>query len=120
MTPLRNRTIEVRRLHVSSVGSELARILRISRTVIADSASINRAYFAVQFARVCHLDELWRDSLEVLSEQALDEHVKDKHQYAGIDEELDMPENESTSKSCITGPNDDDICRMIQGDHVED
>lgn len=44
----------------------------------ADSTPMVETDFAAQSGRARHVDDLWRAHIDVLLEQAVDEHVEDK------------------------------------------
>lgn len=56
---------------VSSVGSELKRILRNLSVATADSKATSEADLPAQIAQICRVDNLWLGYLHVLLEHAL-------------------------------------------------
>lgn len=76
--------------HVSHEHSEPERIIRNRKADTADSTPWSEVDFAAQFARTSRVDSLWRDDLDVLPEQSVDEHAEDDSHYEGIDKKIDM------------------------------
>lgn len=46
----------------------------------------------------------------------MNSHVEDEPQIEGVDDEDEMPENESTCESRYEEPTNDDVCRVMQDD----
>lgn len=113
MTLLSDRTTETVNTHVSLVGSALTLILRNSKAVISDSLPINEPNFAAQCSLALLVHDVIGDNLDVQLEQALGQQVEDKPQHEGIDEEVDMYENESTNESGYAKSTHDNVCHII-------
>lgn len=99
---------------IGPVGSEPERILWISRAATVASTPIVETDFAAQFTWARCVEVILRDILNVLSEQAVDDHVEDDPHYESIVEEEPMPENELSNESGYSGPTYDDVGRLIR------
>lgn len=98
---------------VASVGSEPERILGNLTAATTDSTPITETVFAAQFARARRVDDLWWDELDVLHEQAMDDHVENQLDSDGIDEDEAMPEDDSSNESGYSWPTHDSVRRFF-------
>lgn len=85
-------TIRSHNWHVTPVGSELKRILRNTRTASAHCTPILDDGFGTQLARVVRINGLWWDNVDVMLEQAVNDHAEDETLDDGIGKEETMPE----------------------------
>lgn len=102
-----------RNRHVRPVGSETEKILLNSRAITSKRTTINEVSFAEPFALARLVDSSWWDDLEVLSKQAVYNHIKDHPQHEGIDEGADIPKNELVSRSGYAALTQNNVCCMM-------
>lgn len=99
---------------MSTVGSEPECFSWSSRPTATGSMTINEAKYAALFTRASRVENLWRDNVEVLPEQAMDEWVEDEPKNEGIEDDIDMTKDEATGKFGYACLSFDKFLRMIR------
>lgn len=88
-------------------------MLRNSRPATAHSTFFNEAAFRAQFAGI-FVNDLWRDSLNVLPKKDVDSHVEENTCTEATDNKGALPDNGSGSESGYNGLTHEDACKMVE------
>lgn len=99
---------------VCSTACELQGIVQSSKVATADKTHMKESDFAAQIARGRCFDDLRRGSFDVLSEQAVDALIEDKHENRHMEDAVAIPENESNSEPGYAGPAHCDAGDMLR------
>lgn len=79
----------------------------------ADTTPINEAEFSAYLKRAGHVDDLCRDGLDVLPQQAVDDHEEKEPHNEGIYEGKPMSKDELSRESGFSGRTHHDVRRLI-------